>query len=88
MSASAVAVVVVGFAVNLAIGGDTDEAMREHVWRQAGLCDKQCDWDDGTGACQTRQARWRPCEVNRGGNSVSLWMKRNSQDPAHPGTRG
>ena len=51
----------------LAIGGDTEDAMKEDVWRQAGLCDKYCHWIDETPECKRQQARFLPCEVNRAG---------------------
>jgi hypothetical protein len=63
MSVEAVAVVL-SFALNLAIGGDTEEAMQHDVWRQAGRCDRQCHWGDASPECRRQEARNLPCDVN------------------------
>jgi hypothetical protein len=56
--------VYVATAMFLAIGGDTEEDMKHDVWRQAGLCVKQCHWLDESPECKRRLARNLPCEVN------------------------
>ena len=40
----------------LAIGGDTEDAMQADVWRQVGLCDKQCHWIDELPECNRQIA--------------------------------
>jgi hypothetical protein len=61
---SATVGVYVATALFLAIGGDTEEAMQHDVWRQAGLCDRQCHWGDASPECRRQELRNRPCEVN------------------------
>ena len=56
--------VYVATALFLAIGGDTEGVMKDDVWRQAGLCDRQCHWADASPECARREARNLPCEVN------------------------
>jgi hypothetical protein len=67
MSAVVAEMAAVTMVMFLAIGGDTEDAMKEDVWRQAGLCDKYCHWIDETPECKRQQARFLPCEVNRAG---------------------
>ena len=43
--------VYVATALFLAIGGDSEEDMKPDVWRQAGLCVKQCHWSDASPEC-------------------------------------
>ena len=42
MSAVVAEMAAVTMVIFLAIGGDNEDAMKEDVWRQAGLCNKYC----------------------------------------------
>ena len=64
MSASAGLMMDLGMVMFLAIGGDTEDEMKHDAWRQAGLCDKYCHWEEYSPECKRQQARNLPCDVD------------------------
>ena len=67
MSASIITEVV--FAIYLAVGAPTEDAMREDVWIDLGLCDprpriRPCDHADGSKECAELNASNKPCSFD------------------------
>jgi hypothetical protein len=63
--------VVVAVAMTVAVGGDTEELMREDVWEVAGLCEdlkaigRSCSYSDDSVECAELRSRYyRPCRYD------------------------
>jgi hypothetical protein len=72
---------VAAVAIFLMIGGDTEEAMRPHVWEMLGLCKVDaeraadtCDWSDASPQCKAREARNLPCKPDHG-SALFYWER-------------